>query len=60
MDKQKDEIKQGEKKCSEMERQWKLLSVGVVREENKARMPLVALPHGTLCRGAQGWSECQC
>ena len=30
----------------------KLLSDGVVREENKARMPLVT--HGTLCRGTQG------
>lgn len=31
----------------------KLLSDGVVREENKARMPLVTIPHGTLCRGTQ-------
>lgn len=34
----------------------RLMSDGVVREENKTRMPLVTLSHGTLCRGTQGWS----
>lgn len=37
----------------------RLMSDGVVREENKTRMPLVTLSHGTLCRGTQGWSECE-
>ena len=56
MDKQNDESgwSKAKRNVQEGNNIGKLLSDGVVREENKARMPLVIIPHGTLCRGTQG------